>query len=95
MRWNNYKNNACKFEKGNSNFYLTFTKVCKLCIVSCKENISSFLDNHLHPIAEKVNTLIKETNHFLRKIKSLCHLREEAILCTTDVVGLYPNILHV
>ena len=58
------------------------------------ENISSFLDHHLQPIAQKVNSFIKDTNHFLRKIKSLGQLPEGAILCTIDVVGLYPNIPH-
>ena len=41
------------------------------------ENISSFLDHHLQPIAQKVNSFIKDTNHFLRKIKSLSQLPEE------------------
>ena len=58
------------------------------------ENNSSFLDHHLQPIAQKVNSFIKDTNHFLRKINSLGQLPEGAILCTIVVVGLYPNILH-
>ena len=58
------------------------------------ENISSFLDHHLQPIAQKVNSFIKDTNHFLRKIKSLGQLPEGAILITIDVVCLYPNIPH-
>ena len=39
-------------------------------------------------------SFIKDTNHFLRKIKSLGQLPEWAILCTIDVAGLYPNIPH-
>ena len=39
-----------------------------------------------------MNSFIKDTNHFLRKIKSLDQLPEGAILCTIDVVGPYPNI---
>ena len=69
----------------------------RLVISNCgfyTENISSFLDHHLQPIAQKVNSFIKDTNHFLRKIKSLGQLPEGAILCTIDVVGLYPNIPH-
>ena len=58
------------------------------------ENISSFPDHHLQPIAQKVNSFIKDTNHFLRKIKGLGQLPEGAILCTIDVVGIYPNIPH-
>ena len=56
------------------------------------ENIFSFLDHHLQPIAQKVNSFLKDTNHFLRKIKSLGQLPKGAILCTIDVVGLCPNI---
>ena len=58
------------------------------------ENISSFLEHHLQPIAQKVNSFIKDINHFLRKIKSLDQLPEGAILCTINAVGLYPNIPH-
>ena len=58
------------------------------------ENISSFLHHHLQPIAQKANSFIKDTNHFLRKIKSLGQLPEGAVVCTIDVVGLYPSIPH-
>ena len=66
----------------------------RLVISNCgfyTENISSFLDHHLQPIAQKVNSFIKGTNYFLRKIKSLDQLPERAILCAIDVVGLYPK----
>ena len=58
------------------------------------ENISSFLDYHLQPLAQKVKSYIKDTNHFLNKIKKLGSLPDGAILCTMDVVGLYPNTPH-
>ena len=35
------------------------------------ENISSFLDFHLQPLAQKVKSYIKDTIHFLKKIKEL------------------------
>ena len=54
------------------------------------ENISSFLGHHLRPISQKVNSFIKD----LRKIKSLGQLLEGDILCTIDVVSLYPNVPH-
>ena len=41
-----------------------------------------------------MNSFIKDTNHFLRKIKSLGQFHERAILCTIDFVGLYPKIPH-
>ena len=49
---------------------------------------------HLQPLAKKVKSYIKDTNHFLQKIHSLGELPEDAILCTVDVVGLYPSIPH-
>ena len=67
----------------------------RLAISNCgfyTENISSFLDHHLQPIAQRVNSFIKDTNHFLRKSKSLGHLPEGAILCTIGIAAIYPNI---
>ena len=58
------------------------------------ENISSCLDYHLQPLAQKVKSYIKDANHFLSKLKSLGKLPQGAILCTINVVGLYPNIPH-
>ena len=58
------------------------------------ENISAFLEFHLKPLAQKVKSYIKDTNDFLRKIASLPPLPDDIILCTIDVVGLYPNILQ-
>ena len=54
----------------------------------------SFLDYHLQPLAQKVKSYIKETNHVLDKIKKLGSFPDGEILCTMDVDGLYPNILH-
>ena len=48
----------------------------------------------MQPLAQKVKSYIKDTNHFLNKIKKLGSLPNGAILCTMDVVGLYPNIPH-
>ena len=56
------------------------------------ENISSLLDYHLQPLAQKVKFYIKDTNHFLNKTKKLGSLPDGAILCTVDVVGLNPHI---
>ena len=47
----------------------------------------------MEPLAQKVKSYIKNTNHFLRKLKSLRKLPQGAILRTIDV-GLYPNIPH-
>ena len=58
------------------------------------ENISSFLDHHLKPLAQAVKYYIKDTNEFLKKLRSLPKLPDCIILCTMDVVELYPNIPH-
>ena len=55
------------------------------------ENISAFLNFHLKPTAAKVKSYLKDTNDFLRKLQNLPSLQDNVILCTTDVVGLYPN----
>ena len=48
----------------------------------------------MQPLGQRVKSYIKDTNHFLNKIKKIGKLPEGAILCTMDVVGLYPNIPH-
>ena len=58
------------------------------------ERISAFLDYHLQPLARKVKSFIKDTNDFLCKLKDLPPLPDNALLCTIDVVGLYPSIPH-
>ena len=58
------------------------------------ENISAFLEYHLKPLSQKVESFIKDTNDFLKKLNELRDLPDEFILCTIDVVGLYPNIPH-
>ena len=45
-------------------------------------------------MAQKVKSYIKDANDFLREIASLPPLPDDIILCTIDVVGLYPNISH-
>ena len=37
---------------------------------------------------------MKDTNYFLKKPKELDSLTKNAIWCTIDFVGLYPNIPH-
>ena len=58
------------------------------------ENISAFLDFHLQPLAQAVKLYFKDTNDFLNKLHSLPKLPGNIILCTVDLVDLYPNILH-
>ena len=52
------------------------------------ENISSFLDFHLKPLAKQVKSFVKDTNDFLKKFSALRDLSNDFLLCTVDVVGL-------
>ena len=58
------------------------------------ENIFSFIEYHLKPLVQNVKSYIRDTNNFLSKLASLPPLPDDVILCTIDVVGLYPNIPH-
>ena len=58
------------------------------------ENISAFLDFHLQPLGQAINSYIKDTNDFPNKLCSLPKLLVYIILCTVDVVGLHLNIPH-
>ena len=58
------------------------------------ENISSFLDHHLQPLAQAVKSYITGINELLEKLRYLPNFPDGIILCTMDIVGLYPNIPH-
>ena len=58
------------------------------------EKVSEFLDHHLKPIMQNGFSYIRDTQHFLEKMKTIGSVPENAILLTADIVGLYPNILH-
>ena len=59
------------------------------------ENISSFLDFHLQPLAREGKSYIKDTNDFLKKLRSLPNLPDDIILCTVTVVGSYIPTFHM
>ena len=58
------------------------------------ENISAFLEYHLKPLSQKLESFIKDTNVFLKKLNRLRDLPDYFLLCTIDVVWLYSNITH-
>ena len=58
------------------------------------EKVSEFLDHHLKLVMQKGLSYIRDSQHFLEKIKTIVSVPENAILFTADVVGLYPNIPH-
>ena len=56
------------------------------------EHISEFLDHHLNPLVSNTGSYVKDTNHFLLLLAGLGDIPGDALLCTADVVGLYPSI---
>ena len=58
------------------------------------EKVSEFLNYELKPVMQKSKSYIRDSGHFLEKIKSISTLPENATLVTADVVGLYPSIPH-
>ena len=51
------------------------------------ENISSFLDFHLKPLAQKVKSYIQDSNNIFKKIANLPPLPDNLILCTIECSG--------
>ena len=58
------------------------------------EKVSEFLDFQLKPVMQNGKSYIRDSGHFLEKIKNISALQENAILVTADIVGLYPHILN-
>ena len=58
------------------------------------EKLSAYLDYYLQPLAQKVNSYIKDTNHFLQRLMLLDNIPTSSILVTIDVTALYTNIPH-
>ena len=58
------------------------------------EKVSELLDHHLKPVMQGGKSYIKDSGHFLEKIKTIRCIPDSALLVTTDAVGLFPSIPH-
>ena len=58
------------------------------------EKISQYVEFHLKPYAQDVNSFIQDTTDFLNKLKNVSHLPNNTLLVTLDVCSLYTNISH-
>ena len=57
--------------------------------------ISQFVDSFLKPIAERMKSYVRDTSHFLSRIKDVnLPVPSDTFLVTMDVTSLYPNIDH-
>ena len=59
-------------------------------VSSCEastENVYKFVDCHLGPLIRKIPSYIKDTNHFLLKLRGVTTLPTESLLVTLDVTS--------
>ena len=56
------------------------------------EKVSEFLDHHLKPVMQEVESYIKATGDFLNKTKNINAIPENVILVAADMVVFYPSI---
>ena len=58
------------------------------------EKVSAFLDSELKLVMQKGWSYIKDSGDFIKKLKNIDHIPQDAIMVTADAVGLYPSIPH-
>ena len=58
------------------------------------EKVSEFLDGELKSVMQEGWSYIKDSGDFIKKLKNIDHIPQDAIMVTADVVGLYPSIPH-
>ena len=59
---------------------------------STTENLGTFVEHHLKPLANKHTTYLQDTPDFLRQVQPIKELPKSAKLVTIDVVGLFTNL---
>ena len=55
-------------------------------------NISKFVDAHIKEYVPKTQSYVRDTQHFISRLKELGQIPEGALLVTLDVSSLYTNI---
>ena len=56
------------------------------------EKLSELLDSELKWVMREGWSYIKDSGGFIRKLKNIDHIPQDAIVITADVIGLYPSI---
>lgn len=56
--------------------------------------VCEILDYNLKPVMQNALFCIRDSGHFLVKIEGVGEIPENTLLVKSDVVGLYPSILH-
>jgi hypothetical protein len=57
-----------------------------------KNKIGRFMDEHMKRYVPKVKSYVRDTQHFITKIRNAPPLPQVAYLATMDIVSLYINI---
>ena len=58
------------------------------------EKVSEFLDSDLKSVMQESCSYIKDFGDFIKKLKNIDHIPQDAIMVTANVVGLYPSTPH-
>ena len=58
------------------------------------EKASDFLDSQFKSVVQEGWSYIKDSGDFIKKLKNIDHIPQNAVMVTADVVGLYPSISH-
>ena len=58
------------------------------------EKVSEFFDHSLKAVMQQSGTYIKDSGDFIKKLKEIKEVANDAIMVTADVFGLYPIIRH-
>ena len=59
------------------------------------EKVSEFLVSELKSVMQEGWSYIKDSGDFIKKLKNIDHVPQDAIMGIADVVGLYTSIPHV
>ena len=55
---------------------------------------SEYVDSKLKPAAQKSFSVVRDTTHFLKKLRSVRKIPKNSFMVTMDVHSLYNNIDH-
>ena len=58
------------------------------------EKVSEFLDHLLKAVMRQSGIYIKDSGDFIKELKEIKEVANDAIMVTADVFGLYPIIRH-
>ena len=58
------------------------------------EKVSEFLDSELKSVMQEGWSYIENSSDFIKKLKNIDHIPQNAIIVTVNVAGLYPSIPH-